>query len=51
MSPVGEANFFSEKKTGFSINSGHKIAAEIVLDFGRGGFLCGRGDATTALRC
>ena len=29
MFPVSEANIFSEKKNGFSINSGHKTAAAI----------------------
>ena len=43
MFPVSEANFFSEKKTGFLIHSGHKTAATIVPDFGRGGFGCDRG--------
>ena len=43
MSPVGEANCFSKKNTEFLINSGHKIVAVIVSDFGRGGFCCSRG--------
>ena len=51
MFPVGEANFFSEKNTGVSIDSGHKTAAAIVSDLGRGRFRCGGGGAATALRC
>ena len=43
MSPVGESNVFSEKNTGFLINSGHKAAAAIVSDFVRGGFRYGGG--------
>ena len=50
MLPVSKANSFSEKKPGFLSHSGHKTAAAIVLDFGRGGFGCGRGDGDTALR-
>ena len=43
MFPVGEANFLARKNNGFLINSGHKTAAAIVSDFGRGGFRCGGG--------
>ena len=50
MFPVGKANCFSDKNAGYFINSGHKTAAEIVSDFGRGGFCCGGGDAATALK-
>ena len=49
MFPVSEANFFSEKNTDFLSHSGHKTAAAIVSDFGRGGFGCGRGNGDTAL--
>ena len=48
--PVGKANFFCDKNTGFLINSGHKIAAAIVSDFWRGGFRCDGGGASTAVR-
>ena len=51
MFPIGDAIFLARKNIGFLINSGHKIAALIVSDFGRGGFRCGGGDAATALRC
>ena len=51
MFPAGKANFFSEKKIGFSIHSGHKIVVAIVSDFGRGGFACGGGYMTTSLLC
>ena len=32
---VSEANFFSEKNTGFLSHSGHKTAAAVASDFGR----------------
>ena len=43
MFAVGWANCFCEKNTAFLINSGHKTAAVIVLDFGRAGFVVARG--------
>ena len=51
MFPVREANFFSEIKTGFLSHSGHKTAAAIVSDCGRGNFGCIGGDADMVLRC
>ena len=50
MFPVGEANFFSKKKTKFWSYSGHKTLATIVSDLGMGGFGCGREDVDTTLR-
>ena len=43
MFPVSEANFFSEKKTGFLSLSGHKTAVAIVSDFVKGGLGCNGG--------
>ena len=50
MLPARYAIFVCEK-TGFSIHSGHKVAAAFVSDFGWGSFGCGRGDAATELLC
>ena len=49
MFPVSEVNFLA-RKTGVLSHSGHKIAAVIVLDFGKGGFDCDGGDGDMALR-
>ena len=49
MFPVGEANCFCEKNTGFLMNNGHKTAADIVSKFSRGGFCCGGVDVATEL--
>ena len=51
MLPVGEAIFFAREKNGFWNYSGHKTAAAIVSDLGRGGFGCERGYADTKLIC
>ena len=50
MFPICEANSFLRGKTGFCSYSGHKTAAAIVLDFGKGGFGCNGRDAATALQ-
>ena len=49
--PCWREYFLAIKNTWFLINSGHKKAAAIVSDFGRGSFGYGRGDAATTLLC
>ena len=50
MFPVGQDDFLAIKNTEFLIRSGHKKAAAIVSDFGRGGFHCGMRDVAMALQ-
>ena len=49
MFPYIEVIFFA-KRNGFWGYSGHKTAAAIVSDFGKGIFGCGRGGAAMALQ-
>ena len=48
MFPVGKANFCSNKNAGFLVDSGHKTAAAILSDSGKGGFCCVGRDAALA---
>ena len=50
MFPISNADFFCEEKTGFWSYRGHKTAAAILLDFGKGGFGCNGRDEAKALQ-